>query len=273
MPKQDETQLARRRAVQGFVKTRFGPLGTLRLHRSALGFDLLRAPVNVALSPVFLLTRLGAWLTGMVGLAGVSAWLSSRRVFLPSDLARVLHQDLMTFLTAMQAQGLAPQISPDDLRRVVSDYTETRNAVAEITTSLIVLMVGLMMFGTTTPGVISLAGPVAEMRAQSRAIEDFALGSDLGEVWNGMFPTEPSGLQVLLTGVVLAAAASVVTTFAGLLADPIQMWTGAHRRRLMRLLGRLDRKALGGGLAREHVLARGGDLADAALMLWRSLRG
>lgn len=273
MPQPAGTDLARRRAVQGFVRARFGPRGTLRLHRAALGLDLLRAPVNVALSPVFLATRLGAWLCGLVRLRGAAAWLSARRVFLPSDLARVLHDDLSAFLTAMQAEGLVAETPPEDLRRAVSDYTETRNAVAEITTSLIVLMSGLVLFGATTPGVISLAGPVAEMRARTRAIEDFALGSGLGRLWNGVFPAEPSTAQVVLTGVVLAASASVVTAFAGLLADPVQLWAGTHRRRLMRLLERLDRKAEGGALAREHLMARGGDLVDAVLTLWRSLRG
>ena len=67
--------------------------------------------------------------------------------------------------------------------------------------------------------------------------------------------------------------ASVVTTFAGLIADPVQLWTGIHKRRVMRLLARLDRAESGPALAREHVLARLGDLSDTALSLWRSFRG
>ncbi|MCF3975062.1 DUF6635 family protein [Paracoccus salsus] len=268
-----QSETARCRAVDGFVRARFGPRGTLRLHRAALGLDLLRAPVNVALSPVFLATRLAAWLFRLAGMGRISAWLAGRRVFLPSDLARLLRDDLTVFLQSMQAQGLVAELPPEDLRRAVADYTETRNAVAEITTSLIVLAAGLVLFGATTPGVISLAGPVAEMRAQQRAIQDFAFGSGLGRLWNGIFPAEPGAAQVLLTGLALAAVASTVTAFAGLLADPVQVWTGVHRRRLMRLLARLDRQSGSATLEREHLLARGGDLADAALALWRNLRG
>lgn len=269
----NSVETARSEAVRGFVAVRYGPLGTLRLHRAVLGLDLLRAPINVALSPVFLLTRLGAWLCGVAGLKAAARWLAARRVFLPSDVARLLHEDLTAFLRAMQAEGLVARTSDADLQSAVSTYTETRNAVAEITTSVIVLVSGLFLFGATTPGVISLAGPVAEMRARQHAIDDFVLGSGLGRLWNGMFPVEPSAAQVMLTGVVLAACASVVTAFAGLLADPVQLWTGVHRRRLMRLLARLDRRAEGPGLEREHLLARSGDLADAVLTLWRSLRG
>lgn len=70
----------------------------------------------------------------------------------------------------------------------------------------------------------------------------------------------------------LAVAASVITTFAGLLADPVQTWLGTHRRRLMRMLDRLDKQADIPALEREHLLARAGDLLDALLVTWRSLR-
>jgi hypothetical protein len=40
----------------------------------------------------------------------------------------------------------------------------------------------------------------------------------------------------------------------------------------MRLIARVQAGA-GEGLAREHVIARTGDLSDMALSLWRMLRG
>lgn len=264
---------ARRRAVDGFVRARYGLRGTLRLHRAALGADLLRAPVNVALAPVFLLSRLAAWACRLAGMNRASRWLAERRVFLRSDLSRALNADLSAFIFATQSQGLLPEMAPDELRPLIADYTDTRNAVAEITTSMIVLGSGLGLFGTVTPGVISLAGPVAELRARAEAIDGFIFGSTLGRMWQGWFPAEPGLWPVLLTGVLLAVAASVVTAFAGLLADPVQVASGTHRRRLIRLFARIEDRAGGDGLAREHVIARSGDLADAALTLWRGLRG
>ncbi|MBP8932644.1 MAG: hypothetical protein KBG46_15360, partial [Paracoccus sp.] len=58
--------------VERFVRARYGLRGTLELHRHALGLDLLRAPVNVALSPVFLLVRLVTPLLRWVGLTGAA---------------------------------------------------------------------------------------------------------------------------------------------------------------------------------------------------------
>lgn len=258
--------------VRRFVRARYGPRGTLALHRHALGLDLLRAPVNVMLSPLFLLTRLGAPLLRRIGLPRAGDWLGRRQVFLKSDVARRIEADTARFIDALAAKGLASQAGPAAVARAASDYAETRNAVAEITTSALVLASGLLLFHRATPGVISLAGPVAQLRAQTRAIEDFALGNWAGRMWYGAFPRELSSLDLVLTGVVLAMLGSVLTTFAGLVADPVQLWTGTHKRRLLRLLRRLDRAEHPSGLAREHVLARLGDLSDAALSLWRNLR-
>lgn len=258
--------------IRRFVRARYGLKGTLSLHRAALPWDLLRAPVNVTLAPVFLLIKLAAKAAELCRLPRAARWLASRRIFLTSDLSRRLEADLRGFFADLDAQGLSPDAAEDEIGAAISGYAETRNAVAEITTSLIVLMAGLLLFHRATPGVMSLAEPVARLRAQTRAIEDFALGSWVGRMWYGAFPAELSTAQLLLTGLLLTVAASLVTTFAGLLADPVQLWTGIHRRRLARMLDRLDRRDAPPPLEREHLLARAGDLGDIAAWLWRSWR-
>lgn len=267
----DPLPLTRREtAVRGFVRARFGLRGTLALHRAALGWDLLRAPVNVSLSPLFLLVKLLAAVLGLCGAEAAAAFLRSRQVFLRSDVGRQLEDDLQGLVAGLQAQGLGPDAPPELVRAAIAAQAETRNAVSEITTSALVLLGGLALFHRATPGVLALAGPVAEMRAKAQAIGDFALGSWAGRLWYGLFPTSLSVWEVVLTGVVLAVLASLVTTFAGLIADPVQLWTGLHRRRLMRMLARLDRREAPAALEREHLLARLGDLGDLAAALWRA---
>ena len=258
--------------VRRFVRARYGLKGTLRLHRAALPWDILCAPVNVTLSPLFLLIKLGARIATLCRLPGLGRWLAGRRIFLASDLSRQLEADLKGFFAGLDRKGLAPDASEEEVAAAIASHSETRNAVAEITTSLVVLLAGLLLFHRATPGILSLASPVARLRAQDQAIEDFALGNWIGGMWYGLFPTELSTAQLLVTGLLLAAAASLVTTFAGLLADPFQLWTGIHRRRLTRMLQRLDRKDAPPALEREHLLARAGDLGDLAAWLWRSWR-
>lgn len=274
-PPRNPREALRRDEIRRFVAARYGLRGTLSLHRRALGPDLLRAPLNVALSPLFLLTRLVAGLLSLAGLRRAGNWLASRRIFLGSDVARQVEADLGAFIRELDDKGAGVAAPSETVAKAVADYAGTRNAVAEITTSLLVLAAGLALFHAATPGVLSLAGPVADMRAQDRAIDDFLLGRGLGRLWHGAFPARHDGLQLLLTGAVLAVIASVVTTFAGLVADPLQVWTGTHRRRIRRLLARLDAvdPRTGALPEREHLLARLGDLSDAAVILWRNLRG
>lgn len=263
--RQDAAREVRER-VDAFVGRTFRLSGTLSLHGAALGWDLLRAPLNVALAPVFLLTMLAALLARLVRLRRIGAWLSARRVLLPTSVSRAVRRRIETDL--LENAALSPAS-----RRAIEDYTAVRSAVSEITTSLIVLAAGLGLFGTATPGIVSLTPSVSGHVVQSAAIANFPLGSRLGEVWYGVFPvTQPVWLMAA-TGVVLAMAASVVTTFAGILADPVQAALGIHRRRLIRLLDRIA--ALEGrtsGLAPEHILARLADLTDAGLGLVRLFR-
>src|ERR1700739_4457822 len=53
---------SRRARVDGFVDRRFSLLGSLALHREALGWDLLKAPANIALAVPYI----GAQLTARI---------------------------------------------------------------------------------------------------------------------------------------------------------------------------------------------------------------
>ncbi|OSP54545.1 DUF6635 family protein [Pseudoruegeria sp. SK021] len=298
---------SRRARVDGFVATHFGLRGSLRLHSAAFGFDILRAPLNVLLSPVLVLSRLAGLLAGKLGLRRVAAWLAGRTILLPTDVARAVEAlivvDLLelpwpdgpqrtrrnalaeTVLAAPQIRALLNQSETDPLSeaagqrmaRSVTEYTGTRSAVAEMTTALGTLSTGAVVLKTVTPGVVSFAPAIAAILAQNAAIAGFPLGAGLGALWYDAFPAHP---PVWMTGgaiAVLVLLGSVVAAFAGVLADPVQVWTGTHRRRLLRLIDVLeaeftgpDRKSF---TAREHFLARLVDLADAGVGATRLFRG
>lgn len=263
---------ARDRAlVDAFVARHFGPAGTLRLHRGALGWDLLRAPANVTLAPVFLLTRLAALLLALVRARRAARWLGARRILLRTAVARAVGDALRDELIGRRGAGGEGGKARAD--RLIDDYTGIRSAIAEICTTGVVLVLGVALFHSATPGIVSLAPIVSGYAARSVAVSEFPLGQGLAGVWYGVFPVALPVWYVALVGVALAMAASLVTAFAGLVADPVQTWLGIHRRRLLRLLARLD---AGGevphGLAGEHILARSADITDALVSLIRILR-
>lgn len=260
-PARKNTELRR------FVRARFGLRGTWDLHRAALGFDILRAPVNLILAPLFVVMKLAGVALRGVGARRVGGWMLSRDIFLQTAVSRRVAGDVEALL-----KQLVPD-APETVRdRAIADYVSTRGAVAEIATMLVFLTLGWGAFHMATPGVVSLVGPVAELRAFQQAVEAFPLGRTLGQAWYTVFPARFGVADLFLTGAVLAVAASLVTTFAGLIADPVQVVTGSHRRRLVRLVARIETARPGAGLEREHIAARVGDITDTLVTLWRSFR-
>ena len=297
-----------RARVDGFARRRFGLAGTLRLHRAALGLDLLRAPVNVLLAPVHVAISLAALVADRLRLRALSRWLRERRVLLDTDVGRTVEERVAVELLGLEPGSAAgssaregdamarAMLSPPALRRLADraddpaaglaigrrlaralhDYAGTRGAVAEATTALATLVTGAIVFRTLTPGLVSMAPSVAGVLSRDAAISRFWLGETLGGVWYAAFPATVSPWLFGLTLAGLMVLGAVFAAFAGLLADPLQVRLGIHRRRLHRLVDALEAEALGplsGGFsAPEHYYARLFDLADAGASLLRVFR-
>lgn len=72
-PSQEHDAEAVAARIDAFVRANFRLAGTLRLHRAALGWDLLRAPLNVMLAPLHLLVMLAGVCARAVRLHGRAA--------------------------------------------------------------------------------------------------------------------------------------------------------------------------------------------------------
>jgi hypothetical protein len=267
----DERAERDRALVAGFVARHFSLAGTLRLHRRALGLDLLRAPANVALAPVFLASRVLALGLSLTPARRLGRKLGAWQPFLRTDVGRAVEAAVLREVI-MPRREEGADMTPRQ-RALLTDYAGVRSAVAEFSTSIVVLAVGFALFHAMTPGVMSLAPVLTDHAARARAIAEFPLGQGLGGVWYGVFPVALPGWAVAAVAGALLLAGSLVTTFAGVVADPVQAVLGIHRRRLMRLLARLDAaEDSGPGLAPEHLLARVSDLTDLGLSLARLFR-
>ncbi len=296
-----------RENVDTFVQRHFTWPGTLNLHGAALGLDILRAPVNVVLSPILVLARLAAWICRKLRMARVSDWLLARRLLLRTAVsaqveAAILRELLDVPLPAdsgipdrasmsrailaaprfreiIRSRGTVTEANTtaDRIAGAVGDYAATRSSIAEFTTGLVTLAIGAIVFQALTPGVTSMAPGVAEAVSQGTAVANFPFGAPLGGVWYRVFPDGPSPGLIAATVVGLMLLGSVIAAFAGIFADPLQAKLGVHQRRLMRLFGTLDAELAGTRnkpfQAQEHLLPRTFDLWDAALSVLRVFRG
>lgn len=298
--------IAKRRArVAKFVRRQFSLVGSCRLHRYSLGWDLLRAPLNVLLVLPLVVTQLLLGGCSLLGWQRAARWLRSRSYFLPTNLGREIEWRIYTELLELpivQQQrrsdhdALAEEILADpqvatsltvlrgaigvqqdrQLQRALQRYTGTRAASAELTNSLIATSAGAFALGQFTPGGVTLGPALATLIAHQIAVASFPLGATLGAWWYNWFPTSPSLTLSTLTTLLLMLALSAVAVFSGILTDPLQRYLGFHQRRLMRLLDALEGSLLTDSSCefspKDHYTARLFDLMELVTALSRHLR-
>ena len=286
--------------VDTFVDTHFTLIGALRLHRHALGLDLVRAPANVALALPYVATQAAAALLAAAGAHSLSAWLRRRRIFLDTAVGRELSWRLQTELLALpcaedgrrsERDALAeailadPELTPAvmaltalahapggsglDARfaHQIRAYAQTRGAAAELVNSALLAGTGAAVFTQVTPTALSLGPVVAAALAHQAAIAAFPLGAGIGSLWYALFQAEPSlGLIASVTGGLVLFSA-IVTAFAGIVSDPLMRAAGLHQRRLHHLIDTLAAELHDGSSrfrVRDHYIARVLDLLDLA---------
>ena len=286
----------RRDMAPGFVQRNFRLKGALELHRLALGRDLLRAPVNLALAGPNLVLEGAARLVERGGFVAAAGGLRRGRKVFVTDVAREIEWRLFAELLELpyaQADrktlrdALAEEIARDPAvgalleqlssastspgfrawsEQAAGRYGEARLAVGELAASLASAGIGAAAFRQWTPGALSLGPVAAQALAQQVAIAGFPLGAMAGGVWYSVFPAKASTVAVAgLTGALVLLPA-MLSAFAGVAADPLQARLGLHDRRLARLLDALEDRLLGDAgpdfNPREPWVARILDLVD-----------
>jgi hypothetical protein len=298
---------ARHGRVEAFVDANYGLLGALRLHRRALGLDLLRAPANVAMLLPYAAMQLGAAGLGGLGARRAGRWLRARKPFFETDVARELtfrlHRDLLELpyddsrnrtgrdalaLSILEEQPLADLLdrlraetdrpgARARVRTMLETYAGARHAAADLFNNALLAGTGAALFQSVTPGTFSLAPVLATALAHQAAVASFPLGAGLGGLWYAWFPAQPSiGLLLGTTGGLMLLTA-VTAGFSGVIVDPVQRSLGLHGRRLHRLIDVLGRELCGESAVafevRDHYLARIFDLVDLGRAAARTLAG
>jgi hypothetical protein len=297
----------RRQRVGPFVDRNFSLRGSLSLHRAAVGWDIARAPLNLAMAAPQVGLLVASHAARKLGARRLASELGGKRLVVHTavgkELAWRLHADLLELpyrsgdrVTTRDALAetilsdprvvatLAPALEAlstkgDDpalvqrLSEALSEYARTRAAATEITTALLSLSAGALALRKLTPGAMTLGPTLAAAIAQRAAVMSFPMGGALGSLWYTLFPVAPSAVLVAgLTGG-LFAASTVASAFAGVIADPVQRRLGLHQLRLRRMLDALERQmqdpAAPGFVVHDHYVARLLDLFDVAGALAR----
>lgn len=222
-------------AIAQFCAAHFWGWGVLRLNRHALGWDLLRAPVNLFLAPAWVAAQLLAWLMRALGLTALARVLGR----IPPGLATRSHQVLMAHLAEM----LRMQECIDNLdaaraaqwRQLLRRYQAQRQATSEILANLMVLGLGWLVFSSFTPGGLGLGVLASDAVHKTTQAQQFWAGPWLGDFWYTLLPpATPFVWRALGVGLALCGIA-VTAACAGFVTDPLLYGLRWHQRRLRAL--------------------------------------
>ena len=297
---------ARREKVPRFVDEMYTFAGSLRLHRHALGLDLLRAPANVLLVLPVVAANLSAYGLAKTGVGKPAEWLRNRQWFLRTEVGREIEWRMFSELLELPVrqngrdfrrdalaeeilgdarlsahlQGLLAENADllrraqvrDKLEAALSAYTDTRAAATELASAFVLMGTGAATLQKLTPSVLSFGPALATAAAQQAAIAGFPLGTALGGVWYGAFPAQPAIWMVASTTAGMLLLLSCIAAFTGVIADPVQRRLGLHHRRLQIVACPAPRPAVCDGLVlRPHLQIPDTGLYGA-VVFWRVSR-
>jgi hypothetical protein len=252
--------------VPDFVERHFRYPGAWRTNRRALGWDLVRAPLNLFWAPVYVASLLMALLAQRMRLTRIAERLGAIPAGLPTRVQRHVDARIRSEILCLPGSTSTPlhSLSSATLRH----YGATRTAAADIGNSLGSTVLGAVALKQFTPGGIALGLLLSAWLAQYAAAASFPLGETLGQWYYGLFPPQPTFLQQVAGVALTLSLLSVVAALSGLVVDPLQSRLGIHRRRLLRMLAHLEEDLhslrASSYRPRDPLLARLLELIDAA---------
>lgn len=291
---------SRRAKIPEFVNTYFSARGALKLHKKAIGSDLYKGPINISWSLLYTILKATSTVFRKAGNKKVPAlfaklprgfetnvqkqvtWMIYTELlelpFIQGEkiskkdalLEEILNQPEIANIFVEQLTEINKKSNDPKFRSRLEDnlreYASSRTAAADLAGTVITLSVGASLFKQMTPGAMATGTALATAIAHQTAVSNFVLGSTLGSIWYSIFPVSASvGLIVATTGTIMAAM-SIVTSFAGIVTDPIQKRLGIHQKRLGKFIDCIEKELKGSGESKfeikDQYVARVFDILD-----------
>jgi Family of unknown function (DUF6635) len=281
---------SRKEKVPDFSRTFFSGKGALRLNKKAFGSDLYKAPINILWALPYFGARASSALLKKLNFQKIPSYLErlpvgfetrvqkeinwiifsellelpftqgNRKSMKDALFTEILNQPEISSLFMSELSDIYSKSNNPKFRTALEknliEYSKSRTAAADLAGNIITISAGVTMFQKMTPGAMTAGSVVASALAQQTAISNFMLGPTMGSLYYGMFPASASmGLVIASTGSLIAALA-VLTSFSGIVTDPIQHKLGIHQRRLLKFIDSLEGALRGYGDSRLNIRAQ-----------------
>ena len=299
----------RERRIGEFVRRHYSFRGALKIHSHALGLDIVRVPVNIIWSVVNIFLALLGLVAGLVRLKKLQNWIKKIPPGLETDMDRQIswlivtellelpyqqgHKvsdkdalmtevlkdtELQTLLNEVLDSFSEPAKSPEfkaKLDAKLAEYAATRTASSDLASNATLLVTSKVTLGQASFGALSAGTAVSATVANFAAASNFWLGSTAGSYYYAFFPVAVSARLFFAVTAVIAVVLALISTFIGVLTDPIQAKLGIHQKRLRKLVSAvgndLSGKAGSDFQLREKYAGRLFDIVDVLSTVGRSL--
>jgi hypothetical protein len=292
------------RGAAPFIEKNFSIAGAARLHRKAVGWDLVKAPAKVVLAVPQIGLKLGAFVARKLG----AAMAADRQLLIETAVAAGLRGRPITDLLHLPFAEGARVSKEDALAQAILAHPRVQANLAEENVAERASEPGfrarLEAALPDTPGG-SPEGKARDRRAlrdaagnhrpkrdcaRRRLLKRNGAGAEgdqasgdlgggragAGVFSHGPFPIQASPFLVAGAKAGVVGVAAVATAFAGIVSDPVQRALGLHQRRLARFVDGLEdtfySRGAGGFRAYDLFVARLMDLIDLLFGVTRTFR-
>jgi len=297
--------LSRRDKVDSFVEDNYSFASAVELNKKAFGWDMLKTPANILWTPPYFLLSSAGKLTEKLTDKKFGASLSQLPAGFETDvekevtwriytqllelpyeaknrefggnrlLAMILEEEGLSEVfeesLAALAQLAGDKEGQDKLAEKLSAYVDSRKAAAELSAAMISMAAGFVANKTLNFGAMGLGSIVASGLAHHAAVSSFVLGNTLGSLYYSVFSVTASKTAVAVSTGGVAIILGVISSYTGMLTDPLQKSLGLHQKKLNKLIDGLEAQLLSEDESsvsfRDGYAARVLDLADVLLSL------
>jgi len=265
----------RRAMVDDFVIKHYSLKGAAKLHRHALGWDLVKVPINIILSVFNILMALVSFIADLVLPKSISNKIRKVPFVVKTKMDKELEQLIIHELLELPCSDVRPESRKDALMQAILDdkqlqklfdteldafianhpdarysqkellrkfteYAAARTATADLASNAALLLYTKITMGAPAFGSLSAGTALASSITQSMAITEFWAGSFLGGLYYSHVGVTASLRLVISMTLLVTVALAILATFSGIITDPIQAKLGIHHKRLNKMLDSLE---------------------------------
>lgn len=295
--------------INDFVRRHYSFRGSLGIHAHAVGWDVVRVPINIIWSLVNIVLALVGILAGLARLKKLKAWINKIPPGLKTDMDRQISWLVVTELLQLphehqgrrcEQDGLMEEITKEPSLRLLLDkkldvfvalskqpgfekrlkaklgeYGATRTGSADLAGNAALLITSKVATGQAAFGTLGAGTAASAALAHSIAVSNFWLGSTIGSYYYALVPVTVSLRLLIAVTALIAVVLALVSTFIGILTDPLQAKLGIHQRRLRKLIAAIEDDLLGKAESnfelREKYIGRLFDVIDVLTTVSRKL--